>query len=224
VKRGKWILENLFDAPPPEAPPDVPQLADGDSAQLTGSLREQMEKHRADPACASCHKMMDPLGFGLENYDAIGAWRDRDGTVEIDATGELPSGQTFDGPHELRRLLLQRQDDFRRCLSEKMLTFALGRGLEYYDACAVERIVNRLQSDDDRFAIVVEEIIKSPAFRQRESETSFQEEPSCEALGSVLHYHFSRRWLQYLFRLQQGMVEKKNHCGWHLCMHPTASI
>ena len=169
VKRGKWILENLFDAPPPEAPPDVPQLADGDSTQLTGSLREQMEKHRADPACASCHKMMDPLGFGLENYDAIGAWRDRDGTVEIDATGELPSGQTFDGPHELRRLLLQRQDDFRRCLSEKMLTFALGRGLEYYDACAVERIVNRLQSDDDRFAIVVEEIIKSPAFRQRES-------------------------------------------------------
>ncbi len=169
VKRGKWILENLFDAPPPEAPPDVPQLADGDSAQLTGSLREQMEKHRADPACASCHKMMDPLGFGLENYDAIGAWRDRDGTVEIDATGELPSGQTFDGPHELRRLLLQRQDDFRRCLSEKMLTFALGRGLEYYDACAVERIVNRLQADDDRFAIVVEEIIKSPAFRQRES-------------------------------------------------------
>ena len=169
MKRGKWILENLFDAPPPEPPPNVPQLADGDSAQLTGSLREQMEKHRADPACASCHKMMDPLGFGLENYNAIGAWRDRDGTIEIDATGELPSGQTFDGPQELRRLLLQRQDDFRRCLSEKMLTFALGRGLEYYDACAVERIVNRLQADDDRFAIVVEEIVKSPAFRQRES-------------------------------------------------------
>ena len=169
VKRGKWILENLFDAPPPEPPPNVPQLAEGDSSQLTGSLREQMERHRADPACASCHKMMDPLGFGLENYNAIGAWRDRDGTIEIDATGELPSGQTFDGPQELRHLLLQRQDDFRRCLSEKMLTFALGRGLEYYDACAVERIVNRLQSDDDRFAIVVEEIIKSPAFRQRES-------------------------------------------------------
>ena len=169
VKRGKWILENLFDAPPPEPPPNVPQLAEGDSSQLTGSLREQMERHRADPACASCHKMMDPLGFGLENYNAIGAWRDRDGTIEIDATGELPSGQTFDGPQELRHLLLQRQDDFRRCLSEKMLTFALGRGLEYYDACAVERIVNRLQADDDRFAIVVEEIIKSPAFRQRES-------------------------------------------------------
>jgi len=169
VKRGKWILENLFDAPPPEPPPNVPQLAEGDSSQLTGSLREQMERHRADPACASCHKMMDPLGFGLENYNAIGAWRDRDGTIEIDATGELPSGQTFDGPQELRHLLLQRQDDFRRCLSEKMLTFALGRGLEYYDACAVERIVNRLQADDDRFAIVVEEIVKSPAFRQRES-------------------------------------------------------
>jgi hypothetical protein len=169
VKRGKWILENLFDAPPPEPPPNVPQLAEGDSAQLTGSLREQMEKHRADPACASCHKMMDPLGFGLENYDAIGAWRDREGTVEIDATGELPTGQTFDGPHELRRLLLERRDDFRRCISEKMLTFALGRGLEYYDACAVERIVNRLKRDDDRFAVMVEEIVKSPAFRQRES-------------------------------------------------------
>ena len=169
MKRGKWILENLFDAPPPEPPPNVPQLAEGDSTQLTGSLREQMEKHRADPACASCHKMMDPLGFGLENYDAIGAWRDRDGTVEINATGELPTGQTFDGPQELRRLLLERRDDFRRCISEKMLTFALGRGLEYYDACAVERIVNQLKRDDDRFAVMVEEIVKSPAFRQRES-------------------------------------------------------
>ena len=98
VKRGKWILENLFDAPPPEPPPNVPQLAESDSSQLTGSLREQMERHRADPACASCHKMMDPLGFGLENYNAIGAWRDRDGTIEIDATGELPSCLLYTSP------------------------------------------------------------------------------------------------------------------------------
>ena len=137
VKRGKWILENLFAAPPPEPPANVPELADGKSGQLTGTLRQRMEQHRADPACATCHKLMDPIGFCLENYDAIGAWRTRDGDAAVDASGELPDGRGFQGPGELRSLLAQRKDDFRRCFIEKMLTYGLGRGLEYYDACAV---------------------------------------------------------------------------------------
>ncbi|NBP89293.1 MAG: DUF1592 domain-containing protein, partial [Planctomycetia bacterium] len=169
VKRGKWILETLFGSPPPEPPAGVPQLAEAGTSQLTGTLRERMEQHRADPACATCHKMLDPLGFGLENYDAIGSWRDHEGSFPIDASGELPDGKKFSGPAELRALLLDRADDFRRCFAEKMLTYALGRGLEYYDACAIERIVANCRAGDDRFAVVIEEIVKSPAFQQRES-------------------------------------------------------
>ena len=170
VKRGKWILENLFAAPPPEPPANVPELADGKSGQLTGTLRQRMEQHRADPACATCHKLMDPIGFGLENYDAIGAWRTRDGDAAVDASGELPDGRGFQGPGELRSLLAQRKDDFRRCFIEKMLTYGLGRGLEYYDACAVERIAAASAAADDRISVVIAEIVSSPAFRQIESE------------------------------------------------------
>ena len=170
VKRGKWILENLFAAPPPEPPANVPELADGKSGQLTGTLRQRMEQHRADPACATCHKLMDPIGFGLENYDAIGAWRTRDGDAAVDASGELPDGRGFHGPGELRSLLAQRKDDFRRCFIEKMLTYGLGRGLEYYDACAVERIAAASAAADDRISVVIAEIVSSPAFRQIESE------------------------------------------------------
>ena len=170
VKRGKWILENLFAAPPPEPPANVPELADGKSGQLTGTLRQRMEQHRADPACATCHKLMDPIGFGLENYDAIGAWRTRDGDAVVDASGELPDGRGFQGPGELRSLLAQRKDDFRRCFIEKMLTYGLGRGLEYYDACAVERIAAASAAADDRISVMIAEIVSSPAFRQIESE------------------------------------------------------
>ena len=227
VKRGNGFLK-IFDAPPPEPPPNVPQLAEGDSAQLTGSLREQMEKHRSDPACASCHKMMDPLGFGLENYDAIGAWRDRDGTVEIDATGELPTGQTFDGPHELRRLLLERRDDFRRCISEKMLTFALGRGLEYYDACALERLVNRQKRDDDRFAVMVEEIVKALHFDSANLEEPMRNQLSRRTVlrgaGVSIALPLLEAMAPVSVQAATGYGRKKNHCGWHLYMHPTASI
>jgi len=168
VKRGKWILENLFAAPPPDPPPNVPEL-DGNGAKLVGTLRQRMEQHRADPSCASCHKLMDPLGFGLENYDAIGAWRDRDGDAAVDSGGELPDGRRFQGPAELREILAARQGEFRRCLTEKLLTYGLGRGLEYYDACAVERIAAASAAAGDRFSVIVAEIVKSPAFRQRES-------------------------------------------------------
>ncbi len=169
VKRGKWILETLFNAPPPEPPANVPELADGASGQLTGTLRQRMEQHRADPACATCHKLMDPLGFGLENYDATGAWRVRDGRADVDASGELPDGQQFTGPAGLRSLLTERNDDFRRCFIEKLLTYALGRGLEYHDACAVERIAAASAEGDDRFSVIIGEIVSSPAFRQIES-------------------------------------------------------
>jgi len=170
VKRGKWILENLFAAPPPPAPPNVPELPEGTEREpLVGTLRERMERHRADPGCAACHRLMDPLGFGLENYDPVGAWRTTDGEADIDASGGLPDGRTFQGPGELKALLRERQDDFRRCLAEKLLTYALGRGLEWYDACAVERIATACRSGGDAFSALVTEIVKSPAFRQREA-------------------------------------------------------
>src|SRR5690606_19387437 len=118
VKRGKWVLENLFGAAPPPPPADVPELEEGEEAALSGTLRERTEQHRAKAECAVCHNRMDPLGFGLENYDAIGAWRTKDGPFEIDPSGELPDGQSFAGPGELKTILLGRQDEFVRCLSE----------------------------------------------------------------------------------------------------------
>jgi hypothetical protein len=170
VKRGKWILENLFAAPPPPPPPNVPELPESTARKpLAGTLRQRMEQHRADPGCAACHRLMDPLGFGLENYDPVGGWRTSDGESEVDASGELPDGRTFRGPGELKALLKEREHDFRRCLAEKLLTYALGRGLEWYDACAVERIATRCRDEGDRFSVLVAEIVKSPAFRQREA-------------------------------------------------------
>lgn len=170
VKRGKWILENLFAAPPPPAPPNVPELPEAtEQKPLTGTLRQRMEQHRTDPGCAACHRLMDPLGFGLENYDPVGGWRTADGDSEVDASGELPDGRSFRGPGELKALLKEREHDFRRCLAEKLLTYALGRGLEWYDACAVERIATRCREGGDRFSVLVAEIVKSPAFRQREA-------------------------------------------------------
>ncbi|MEW6161657.1 MAG: DUF1592 domain-containing protein, partial [Verrucomicrobiota bacterium] len=137
VKRGKWILETILGTPPPPPPPDVPELKEG--KELTGTLRQRMEQHRDNPLCASCHARMDPIGFGFENFDAVGVWRELDGGAPIDPAGQLVSGERFQGPAELRKILLQaKRDEFVRSLSEKMLTYALGRGLEYYDKCAVD--------------------------------------------------------------------------------------
>ena len=138
VKRGKWILEQILGTPPPP-PPAVPDLPDEKDKKLTGTLRQRMEQHRANPSCAACHVRMDPLGFGFENFDAIGAAH-VDGNSPVDPSGELPSGQKFQGPEQLRDPQA-RDKDFARCLAEKMLTFALGRGIEYYDTCAVDKIV-----------------------------------------------------------------------------------
>jgi len=169
VKRGKWILEQILGTPPPPPPPNVPDLKDEKETKLSGTLRQRMEQHRANPSCAACHARMDPLGFGFENYDAIGAWREKDGTLPIDPSGMLPSGQTFQGPDGLKSILKSREKEFTRCLSEKMLTYALGRGVEEFDRCVVDRIVDAMVRDHYRFSSLVIEIVKSEPFQRRKN-------------------------------------------------------
>ena len=165
VKRGKWILENILGAPPSPPPSGVEALKEGAATGSSGTLRQRMERHRSDPSCASCHRRMDPLGFGLENFDAVGGWRTRDGEQAIDSSGKLPGGRAFEGPGELRAALRSRPDTFARCLAEKMLTFALGRGLERSDRLAVARIVARLARDGYRFSALIMAIVDSEPFR-----------------------------------------------------------
>jgi hypothetical protein len=168
VKRGKWILENILGTPPPPPPAGVEELEEGKDAALKGSLRERMEQHRSKPMCATCHNRMDPIGFAFENFDAIGAWRDFDGKFAIDASGSLPGGVDFDGPPELIDMLkTARRQQFCRCLAEKMLTYALGRGLESYDRCAVDKIVERLEKDDYKFSSLAAGIVQSEPFQLR---------------------------------------------------------
>src|SRR5438093_3409938 len=171
VKRGKWVLENLLGAPPPPPPPDVPELKEGKEAALTGTLRQRMEQHRENPMCAACHARMDPIGFGLENFNGIGEWRENDGDFPIDPAGKLVSGETFNGPADLKTILLKRKrDDFVHCLTEKMLTYALGRGLEYYDKCAVDQITKRLAKGRYKFSTLILEIVQSTPFELRRGE------------------------------------------------------
>jgi hypothetical protein len=168
VKRGKWIMDNILGTPPPPPPAGVPQLQEDEQTELLGSLRERMAQHRADPSCAICHKKMDALGFGFENFDAIGAWRDRDGRFEIDASGTLPGNQAFQGPTQLRQVLKnQRRDQFVGCLSEKLLTYALGRELQAYDRCAVDQIIECLEQDEYRFHSLVMGVVRSEPFLKR---------------------------------------------------------
>jgi Protein of unknown function (DUF1592)/Protein of unknown function (DUF1588)/Protein of unknown function (DUF1585)/Protein of unknown function (DUF1587)/Protein of unknown function (DUF1595)/Ca-dependent carbohydrate-binding module xylan-binding len=170
VKRGKWILENILGSPPPPPPPNVPELKEPQAGVAKGTLRERLEQHRVNPGCASCHKSMDPLGFALENFDAIGAWRDKEGDSPIDSAGQLPSGEKFRGPQELRKLLLAaRKPQFARCLTEKLLTYALGRGVEYSDQCAVTKITAPLEKDQFRFSRLVVEIVSSDPFLKKSS-------------------------------------------------------
>ncbi|MBK9171296.1 MAG: DUF1592 domain-containing protein [Bryobacterales bacterium] len=166
VIRGKWVLENLLGAPPPPPPDGVPEL-DESEVGLTGTLRQQMEKHRANPACSSCHARMDAIGFGLENYDAIGRWRTHDGAFPVESGGEMPGGETFGTPAELRDILARDPDAFTRCLTEKMLTYALGRGLEAYDRRVVKDIVREVARQDYRFSSLVLAIANSLPFQMR---------------------------------------------------------
>jgi hypothetical protein len=165
VKRGKWVLETLLNTPPPPAPPNVPEL---EKDALSGTLRQRMEQHRANPACAACHNMMDPLGFALENFDAVGRWRTHDGADKIDPSGEMPDGTKFQGVNELRALLTEtRREQFVRCLAEKMMIYALGRGLEYYDKCAVDEIVAQLKDHDYKFIYLIAGIVESRPFQSQ---------------------------------------------------------
>jgi hypothetical protein len=166
VKRGKFVLEQILNTPPPPPPEDVPALED--QKALTGTLRQVMEKHRANAVCASCHAKMDPLGFAFENYDPIGAWRDKEGGgAAIDASGTLPDGRTFTGPDGLKRILRDKKDLFAGSLSEKLLTYALGRGVEPYDRRAMRTITDALRKDDYRFSALVLAIVKSDPFQKR---------------------------------------------------------
>jgi len=172
VKRGKWILEEILGTPPPPPPPNVADLPDDKKDVARGTIRSRLEKHRADPNCASCHARMDPLGFALENYDAIGSWRDQDGKFPVDASGTLPGGQTFAGPVELKAVLLAKIKPFAHCLTEKMMTYALGRGLEYQDRCVVEKVADSVLADGGRFSKLVSAIVHSDPFQKRGVEGS----------------------------------------------------
>jgi hypothetical protein len=169
VIRGKWILENIFGTPPPPPPPNVPELKeDGKSGGKVLPMREQMAQHRANPVCAACHAQMDQLGFALENFDAIGEWRDTDASgPPVDASGKLPDGTVFNGPVELRKVLLSHSDDFLTTMTEKLLTYALGRGLEPADAPAVRQIKREAARTNYRFGSLVQAIVNSTPFEMR---------------------------------------------------------
>ena len=163
VQRGKWILTNLLGIPPTPPPPNVPALKEnGEGKPL--SLRERMEQHRANPVCAGCHKVMDPIGFALENFDAVGQWRTSDDGAVIDPSGTLYNGAKVDGPVQLRDMIASHPDVFVGVMTEKLLTYALGRGVQYYDMPAVRKIVHDAGANDYRFSSLVLGIAESVPF------------------------------------------------------------
>ena len=166
VLRGKWVLDNLLGAPPPPPPPNVPPLAVNDSADTPTSLRAKMEQHRSNPVCSSCHAKIDPLGFALEHFDAIGRWRETDRGAAIDAAIDW-DGQKVDGPRAFREALLGRGTEFVRTVTEKLLTYGLGRGVTYYDAPTVRQLVRNLEQDDYRWSSLIMGIVTSDPFQKR---------------------------------------------------------
>lgn len=184
VLRGKYILDNILDSPVPPPPPDVPPLDEG-SVGKSASLRQQMEKHRADPACAVCHNKMDPLGFGLENYNAIGKWRAMDGSFEVDASGTLPNGAKFATPGDMKQALADALPEFSACLTQKLLTYALERGLEAYDARTVAAIEREIASDGYGFQSLILAIVKSAPFRQSRGEAAVHADSGISKMKSA---------------------------------------
>lgn len=171
VKRGKWVYENILGLQAPPPAPDVPELPP--VGQIKGTVRQVFEQHRANPSCAACHAKLDPLGFALENFDGIGAWRTTERNVKIDASGVLPDGIRFDGPAELKKVLFAKSDQFRRSLCEKVLTYSLGRGLEYSDKCTVDEIAARLKGPGkDLFSELVLAVVETDAFQKRAGKRS----------------------------------------------------
>jgi hypothetical protein len=167
VLRGKWVLENLLGLPVPPPPADVPSLKGNEEGQKPRTLREQLAEHRASPVCASCHKVMDPVGFALENFDAVGAWRTREPGGPIDATGQLADGTPVDGVVTLRRAILERPEQVVGTMTEKLLTYALGRGVDVRDMPAVRAIVREAAKRDYRLSAIVIGVVKSVPFQMR---------------------------------------------------------
>jgi Protein of unknown function (DUF1592)/Protein of unknown function (DUF1588)/Protein of unknown function (DUF1587)/Protein of unknown function (DUF1585)/Protein of unknown function (DUF1595)/Cytochrome C oxidase, cbb3-type, subunit III len=167
VVRGKWILENILGTPPPPPPPDVPALKENEKGSKPRTMREQMAEHRADPVCASCHKIMDPIGFALENFDATGGWRTEDAGVPIDASGELSDGTRVDGVVTLRQTLVSHPERFAGTMTEKLLTYALGRGLDYHDMPVVRAMVRESAHSDYRFSSLILGVVNSAPFQTR---------------------------------------------------------
>jgi hypothetical protein len=163
--RGKWLLENFLGTPPPPPPPNVPSLKDQTGSADILTMRQRMEEHRRNPACAGCHSRMDPLGFALENFDGIGNWRTAEGNTPIDASGVLPEGTRFNGPAELRNILLKQPEQFVTTVTTKLLTYALGRGVEYYDSPAVRKIVREAHPADYRWSSLILGVIHSVPFQ-----------------------------------------------------------
>ncbi len=180
VLRGKYVLDNLLASPPPPPPPDVPSLATEDEEHgATLTLREAMVRHRANPECAGCHAKMDPIGFALEHYDAVGRWRDEDAGMPIEAASELPDGRVIDGPEGVQAMLLARPELFVSALTEKLMMYALGRNVQYYDAPAVRAVVSAAAERNYEFSAIVEGIVASVPFQMRagRGEVSRGDEP-----------------------------------------------
>ena len=167
VKRGKWLLEEILGTPPPPPPPGVGVLVEDAGAAQPKTLRERLERHRSKPACAVCHSKIDPLGFGMENFDPIGRWRTSVDGVLVDSNGVLPDGRKFSGPEQLTQILMEQKDAFSRNMAERMLTYALGRGMEATDDAAVDLVAQSARSGDFKFSYLVTAIVRSDLFRTR---------------------------------------------------------
>ena len=171
VKRGKWVLENLLGTPPPPPPPNVP-LLEAQKGAITGeTLRKRLEIHRTNPACANCHTQMDAIGLALENYDLVGRWRETDGGKPIDTAGVLPDGSKFSGPSELKKILLKKKTQFTHTLTDRLLTYALGRGVERTDKCNLDSMTKTVENKGYKFSAIVEAVVTSPPFRERRGDT-----------------------------------------------------
>ena len=169
VIRGKWVLDNLLGVPPPPPPADVPDLKEAKSVRQVQTMRQRLAEHRANPACSGCHRLMDPIGFALENYDAVGRWRVVDANVPIDSSGTMFDGTTFDGVPGLQTAILRHSDLFVTTMAEKLLTFATGRGVEYYDAPAIRKIVKDAAPGDYRFSSLILGVVNSMPFQMRQA-------------------------------------------------------
>lgn len=172
AERGLFVLENILGTPPPPPPADVPDLevAAKKFKDQEPTLRETLERHRSNALCSTCHNQMDPLGLAFESFNAIGTWRDTEKDKPIDTSGRLITGESFQGVRDLKRILAtDRRLDFYRCISEKMFTYALGRGIEYYDEATMDELVEQLDRRDGRPSVLVKGIIESAAFQRRRS-------------------------------------------------------